>query len=262
MDRWANPHYFLSGGNRTHALLHSDLRAFAIGTGPTRRGPARGRSGAGTRSGGCALMGKASARKRLRRQGAGRLAAASVGTGILWQWFLGLVAVVLLATGLALLAFSVVPTVADWARMRHWQPVPAQVESARLHQGAMARGGMYYAAVVRYRYVAQGTQHTGARAAVDGSGDSFRSFHQELADRLHNAQRRGVPVQVWVNPQNPAESVVDRSLRAGPLVWNLVIACFTAGAGLVGLVMVVGAIRQERRGRKTRRRADGLLHNS
>lgn len=206
-------------------------------------------------------MGKASARKRLRRLGVGRWAVASAGTGILRQWILGLVTAALLATSLALLAFSVVPTVVDWARMRHWQPVPAQVESARLHQGAMARGGTYYAVVVRYRYLAQGTQHTGTRAAVNGSGDGFRSFHQELADRLHNAQRRGVPVQVWVNPQNPAESVVDRSLRAGPLVWHLVIACFTAGAGLVGLVMVVGAIRQERRGTKLRRRADRVLHN-
>lgn len=206
-------------------------------------------------------MGKASARKRLRRLGAGRWAEASVGTGILWHWMLGLVAAALLATSLALLEFSVVPTVADWARMRDWQPVSAQVESARLHQGAMARGGRYYAAVVRYRYLVRGQQYTGTRAAVNGSGDGFRSFHQELADRLHNAQRRGVPVQVWVNPQNPAESVVDRSLRAGPLVWHLVIACFTAGAGLAALVMVVGAIRQERQGTKPRRKVDRPLHN-
>jgi len=210
-------------------------------------------------------VGKASARKRLRRNNAAPSSFGSkgaFGVGIWSQLVLTLVALMLVATSLALLVFSEGPTVYDWSRMRQWQPVPALVESVRLHQGRMARGAPYYATVVRYRYQADGTQYIGTRAAVDGSGDSWRSFHQQLADRLHNAQRSGTSVQVWVNPANPTESVVDRSLRAGPLVLNLVIAGFSGGAGVLMLMMVVGAIRQERRGRKTRRRADGLLHNS
>lgn len=154
------------------------------------------------------------------------------------QAALVLVALMLLATSLGLFVFSVGPTAYDWSRMRQWQPAPAQVESVRLHKGGTARGGTYYAAVVRYRYQAKGAYYTGTRAAVDGSGDSWRSFHEQLADRLHNAQRKGTPVQVWVNPVNPAESVVDRSLRVGPLVLNLVIAGFAGGAGLLMLAMV------------------------
>lgn len=190
-------------------------------------------------------MGKASARKRLRRHNAPHSfgSKGALGAGTWSQRVLALVALMLVATSLGMFVFSVGPTLYDWSRMREWQPVPAQVDSVRLHKGSMARGGSYYAAVVRYRYRAEGMQYTGTRAAVDASGDSWRSFHQQLADRLHNAQRTGATVQVWVNPQKPVESVVDRSLRVGPLLLNLVIACLTGGAGLVGLVMAVGALR-------------------
>lgn len=197
-------------------------------------------------------MGKASARKRLRRSNALSSfgSKGAFATSIWSQAALVLVALMLLATSLGLLVFSVGPTVYDWSRMRQWQPAPAQVESVRLHVGRMARGAPHYAAVVRYRYQAGGTQHTGTRAAVDNAGDSWREFHQQLADRLHNAQRTGAPVQVWVNPAHPAESVVDRTLRVGPLALNLVIAGFAGGSGLLILMMVVGARMRGRRGRK------------
>ncbi len=155
----------------------------------------------------------------------------------------------LVATSLGLLAFTVVPTLYDWSRMRQWQPALAHVESVRLHKATMARGAASYAAVVQYRYRAGGTEHIGTRAAVEGAGDSWLGFHQQLVDRLHNAQRTGTPVQVWVNPASPAESVVDRSLRVGPLVLNLVISGVVGGAGLLILAMV-RTLRCERRERK------------
>ena len=195
-------------------------------------------------------MGRASARKRLRQNSAAPSyfgAKGALGESIWSQLVLALVALMLLATSLGLCAFSVGPTLYDWSRMRHWQPVPAQVESVRLHKGGTARGGSYYTAVVRYRYQAEGLQYTGTRAAVDASGDGWRSFHQQLADRLHNAQRTGTPVQVWVDPQDQAESVVDRSLRVGPLVLNLGIAGLAGGAGLVLSAMVRALWRERRR---------------
>lgn len=202
-------------------------------------------------------MGKASARKRLRQNNAAPSFSGSkgaFGAGIWSQIVLLLVALMLLAACLGLMVLSVGPTVHDWSRMRQWQPMSAQVESVRLHKGGTARGGTYYAAVVRYHYRAEGTQYTGTRAAVDGSGDSWRSFHQQLADRLHNAQRTGTPVQVWVNPVNPAESVVDRSLRVGPLVLNLVMAGVAGGAGLL-ILAIVRTLRCERRERNQRQAA-------
>ncbi len=195
-------------------------------------------------------MGKASARKRLRRSRASLAQGAKkglVGTGVWTQWLLALVAVMLVSASLGLVAFSLVPTLHDWSRMRQWQPVQAQVESARLHKGGTARGGTYYAAVVRYRYGVDGVAHTGTRAAVDGSGDSWRRFHEQLVDRLLSAQRANAPIAVWVNPSNPAESVVDRSLRAGPLAGDVVMSLLSGGAGWL-LWAMARALRRERRG--------------
>ncbi len=197
-------------------------------------------------------MGKASARKRLWRNRAS-LAQGSqaskglVGTGAWTQWLLAMVAVMLLSASLGLIAFSVVPTVHDWSRMRQWQPAQAYVDSARLHKGGTARGGTYYAAVVRYRYAVDGVAYAGMRAAVDGSGDSWRNFHEKLVDRLLTAQRANAPISVWVNPSHPSESVVDRSLRAGPLAGELVMGLLSGSAGW-WLWVMARALRRERRG--------------
>lgn len=199
-------------------------------------------------------MGKASVRKRLRRSSDAPAVGSkgAFGRGIWSQLALMLAALLLLFTALGLLFFSVGPTVYDWSRMRSWQPVSAHVEFAQLHQGATARGGSYYQTLVRHRYSVDGLAYTGKRAVVDPSGDGGGRFHQRLAERLQAAQRTGTPVQVWVNPENPAESVVDRSLRLGPLLWDLGMVVFAGGGSLFMLRMSISALRQERRGRRKR----------
>lgn len=105
---------------------------------------------------------------------------------------------------------------------------------------------------MRHRYSVGGTAYTGKRAVVGPSGDGEGRFHQRLAERLQSAQRTGTPVPVWVNPDNPAELVVDRTLRLGPLLGDLGMVVFAGGGSLFMLRMSISAIRQERRGRRTR----------
>lgn len=166
------------------------------------------------------------------------------------QVALAVAALMLLATSLGLLFFGVGPTLVDWSRMRHWQAVPAQVESARLHHGGTARGGTYYQALVRHRYIVDGTHYTGQRAVIDTAGDGGRRYHEQLVAQWQAAQRTGAPIQVWVNPDKPAESVADRSLRVGSLLWDLVTVVFTGAGGLLLLRLSVSTIRRERRLRK------------
>ena len=52
---------------------------------------------------------------------------------------------------------------------------------------------------------------------------------QLVRHRLQGAERTGEPVTVWVNPAQPDESIVDRSLRPGLLALQL------------GLALVFGA---------------------
>lgn len=194
-------------------------------------------------------MGKASARKRLRQKGAPSSLASkgAFGTGIWSHVALGVVALMLMAVSLGLLVFGVVPVAYDWSRMRHWQPVSAQVEFAEVQKRGTARGGSEYTTLVRYRYAVTGMPYTGTRALVGPAGDGWSRFHHRFAERLQTAQRTGAPVQVWVNPQKPAESVVDRKMRFGPLLGDLAMAVFAGGGGVVLMILVVGELRQRRR---------------
>jgi len=196
-------------------------------------------------------MGKASARKRLRRNNAPPSfgSKGAFGAGIGSQLVLVLVALMLMAASLGLLVFGVVPTVYDWSRMRQWQPVSAQVKFAERQERGTARGGTDYVTLVSHLYAVNGTLYTGSRALIDNSGDGWARFHERFANRLQEAQRTGVPVQVWVNPQDPAESVVDRRLRFAPLLGDLAMVVLAGGGGLVLMMMVIGELKQRRRSR-------------
>lgn len=158
-------------------------------------------------------------------------------------WVLVLFALPFAAAGLGILLLMVVPAAYDWARMQSWQPVSAQVESATLQSHHGSKGGTTHSVSVRYRYEVGGVAYTGQRAAIHERPDNIGSFQEQLGWRLKGAQRTGTPVQVWVNPVHPAESIADRSLRPGLLALALAVAAVSGGFGLLVLAMVARKVR-------------------
>lgn len=154
-------------------------------------------------------------------------------------WVLALFALPFAAAGVAILLLMVAPAAYDWARMQSWQPVSAQVESATLQSHRGSKGGTTHSVSVRYRYEVGGVTYTGQRAAIHERADNIGSFQEQLGRRLKGAQRTGTPVQVWVNPARPAESIADRSLRPGLLGLTMGIAVLCGGFGLLVLAAVV-----------------------
>ncbi len=142
---------------------------------------------------------------------------------------LAVFAVPFAAAGLGILLFMTAPMVYDWARMQTWQSVSAQVESATLQSHTSSKGGTSYSVSTRYRYQVAGVEYTGSRASITSRADNIGSFQERLGHKLQGAQRTGQPVPVWVNPAQPDESIVDRSLRPGLLALQL------------GLALVFGA---------------------
>jgi len=153
-------------------------------------------------------------------------------------WVLALFALPFAAAGLGIFLLMVAPAVYDWVRMQSWQPVSAQVESATLQSHHGSKGGTTHSVSVRYRYEVGGVAYTGQRAAIHERADNIGSFQEQLGRRLKGAQRTGTPVQVWVNPARPAESIADRSLRPGLLGLALGIAVLCGGFGLLVLAAV------------------------
>ncbi|WP_288484724.1 DUF3592 domain-containing protein, partial [uncultured Acidovorax sp.] len=81
-----------------------------------------------------------------------------------------------------------------------------------------------YGVEVRFRYTMQGQEYRGQRASLHTGNGNASLYYQQLGARLEAAQRTGTPVPVWVNPAQPTESIVDRSLRPGLLALQLGLA--------------------------------------
>ena len=106
------------------------------------------------------------------------------------------------------------------------------VESAATIKEPGHKGGTASGVEVRYRYEVDGKVYWGQRASLHDGTDNVNSFQQQLGERLEAAQRSGTPVQVWANPAQPAESIVDRSLRLDLLALQLIVALGFSGFGM------------------------------
>lgn len=162
-------------------------------------------------------------------------------------WGLALLTVPFAAAGLSVFWFMVASPLYEWARMQTWKQVPAVVESARLQSHQGSKGSIRFSVSARYRYEVGGVTYAGQRATIYERPDNIGSFQEQLGRRLEGAQRSGTPVQVWVNPARPAESIADRSLRPGLLAVALGFAVFIGGLVFLVLVLVVRKARGEKR---------------
>lgn len=152
-------------------------------------------------------------------------------------WVMGLFALPFAAVGVGMLLLSVLPTLYDWSRMQFWQPVNATLLAASLNSSRSSKSTSYHV-TARYRYTVAGQEYEGDRVAISGGGDNVGDFQETLGERLEQALRDGQPVQVWVNPSQPADAVIDRSLRAGLLAFKMVFVVLFGGVG-VGLLVFV-----------------------
>ena len=95
-------------------------------------------------------------------------------------------------------------------------------------------GESSYALEVRYAYSYAGQDYVGDR--YNGISSRLGDYETKLQARLSQTRE----VQVWVNPDEPSESILDRELRWDVIRLNLSIAALfsgLAGAALIRLVL-------------------------
>jgi hypothetical protein len=87
--------------------------------------------------------------------------------------------------------------------------------------------------LVRYRYEIAGKSYESQRVGLDpqAGADNVGDWQERWFQTLHQAQQQGRPITVWVNPAQPTESIVDRSLRPGLLALQLGLALAFGGFG-------------------------------
>ena len=98
----------------------------------------------------------------------------------------------------------------ETAAVQSWQPTPATLIDARPSRESMGGRSMrshHYLIHVRYRYEVNGQKHTGTRYQVSqtmiepGKTDALLRIDELMANPK---------IQVYVNPDNPAQAVMDR----------------------------------------------------
>ncbi|HEY7884375.1 MAG TPA: DUF3592 domain-containing protein, partial [Cellvibrionaceae bacterium] len=158
-------------------------------------------------------------------------AKSTLGEKLKSRWKLMLLALPFTAVGIGFLLLSVLPALKDARQMQHWQQGQAQITSAgvKVNRGDDATT---YKAFATYRYSFAGGQYTGSRVAIDSSADNIGDFQQQLGHQLERAQREGRTVNVYINPDDPAQAVLNRELRWELLVFKMVFVLVFGGIGL------------------------------
>ena len=133
-----------------------------------------------------------------------------------------------------------------------WETVPAKVISAKLDEHR-SDGNSTYKVVASYRYNYQGDTYDSDKVALYEERDSFKSYHNELFKRLKKAKKKKKPIDCYVNPSNPSESLLDRTIR---LTMILMMSPFVLAFGLVGYGLMIGAVYSLRAGKKKKQLID------
>jgi hypothetical protein len=108
--------------------------------------------------------------------------------------------------------------------MQSWQPTQARLVSV---------SGSENQTEARYRYRRNGVTYEGDRVHVASFSDNIGSYHPDLLAWLKSQQRADEPVDVWVNPVDPQQAVIDRDMR-----WGL----FALMSGFCSIFIFIGLL--------------------
>ena len=129
------------------------------------------------------------------------------------------------------MSFSIGGSFMDAWGMRDWVPIEATLTNAgySTHSGDDSDT---YEAYAEYNYIYDGQRYFGSRVAVASGADNIGDYQQDTGRTLSQAWSSGRPITVFVNPDNPAEAIYDRSLRWGLLGFQSIFLVVFGGVGL------------------------------
>jgi len=133
------------------------------------------------------------------------------------------------------MAWSAGSNIADSWHMQQWTPVQAMVISGgyETHSGDDSNT---YEAYADYEYGFGGQTYRNNRVAIAGGADNIGDYQQDLGRRLGSARDSGEGITVYVNPDDPADAIVDRSVRWGLIGFKSIFIFVFGGVGL-GLII-------------------------
>lgn len=108
--------------------------------------------------------------------------------------------------GLFVASDTFFPMVLDWRETQAWVSADAKIISLK---GA----NNYTQAEYEYNY--QGRSYTSDRVYLATFNDNIGSYHGQLYSKLNRIRSNNQNIQIWVNPVNPHDAIIDRGMRWG-----------------------------------------------
>ncbi len=130
--------------------------------------------------------------------------------------------------------------VIDASQMKDWEPTQARLIDAgyETHSGDDSDT---YEAYASYTYVYRGQDYTNDRIAIASGADNIGDYQRDIGRLLSNAKNRNQQIEIYVNPDNPQDSVIDRNLRWGLVGFKSIFLFVFGGVGLGIIVMTLRA---------------------
>jgi hypothetical protein len=134
---------------------------------------------------------------------------------------------------------SISTHIADAWQMRDWEPVQASLSNAG-YETLPGDDSTSYQAFAQYTYRFGNQEYSNDRLTIAGGADNIGDYQMDLGRRLSGVWSRGESVVVYVNPDAPHESIVDRELR-----WELIgfKSIFVFVFGGLGLGLIIFTLR-------------------
>ncbi|MDH3352398.1 MAG: DUF3592 domain-containing protein [Gammaproteobacteria bacterium] len=133
--------------------------------------------------------------------------------------------------------WSIGNTFFEASQMASWVQVEARLTAAgyETHTGDDSDT---YQAYARYTYTYQGQSYVGHRVSITGSADNIGDYQQNTGRRLSDSLARGESITVFIDPDEPSNAIIDRSIRWGLVGFKSIFLFVFGGVGL-GLLIVI-----------------------
>jgi hypothetical protein len=133
--------------------------------------------------------------------------------------------------------WSISSSLYDAWQMQDW----VQVEAKLVRGGYETNSGDdsdTYEAFAEYSYTYGGERYKGGRVSLSSGGDNIGDYQQEMGRRLQSQAASGSTIIVYVDPDAPHESIIDRNVRWGLIGFKSIFLFVFGGVGLGLLIFV------------------------
>ncbi len=142
------------------------------------------------------------------------------------------------------MGYSMAVNLSDAWQMKQWDPVQGTLQRAGYETNSGDESDTYRA-FAEYSYEYGGRRYSNDRVGISGGSDNIGDYQQEMGRYLRDLKNRGETVTVYVDTEDPADSIIDRSVRWGMIGFKSIFFLVFGGVGL-GLIIAVIRAPQEK----------------